>query len=153
MASAAPQRAVKLNGVTAEAVDLTAEQVQELTNSSSGWRKCQVPALLGVPLAMKQLAPTTAATRPTFEQPAVFLLMDPRSGFAPPDVQQNGLGEVLLARTDGKDYTVTELWQLHEYNCHLMNRWGDWLEDGMDSPDVQEELQEALSPQGFADHT
>ena len=23
----------------------------------------------------------------------------------------------------------------------------------MDSPDVQEELQEALSPQGFADHT
>lgn len=102
MASAAPQRAVKLNGVTAEAVDLTAEQVQELTNSSSGWRKCQVPALLGVPLAMKQLAPTTAATRPTFEQPAVFLLMDPRSGFAPPDVQQNGLGEVLLARTDGE---------------------------------------------------
>ncbi|WIA30572.1 hypothetical protein OEZ86_000655 [Tetradesmus obliquus] len=79
--------------------------------------------------------------------------MDPRSGFAPPDVQQNGLGEVLLARTDGKDYTVTELWQLHEYNCHLMNRWGDWLEDGMDSPDVQAELQEALSPQGFADHT
>jgi hypothetical protein len=51
---------------------------------------------------MKQLAPTTAATRPTFEQPAVFMLIDPLSGFAPPDVQINGLGEVLLARTDGE---------------------------------------------------
>jgi hypothetical protein len=102
MAAAAPQRAVKLIGVKADAVDLTAEQVQELNSSSGGWRKCPVPALLGIPLAMKQLAPTTAATRPTFEQPAVFMLIDPRNGFAPPDVQLNGLGEVLLARTDGE---------------------------------------------------
>jgi hypothetical protein len=102
MATAGRQRAVKLNGVKADAVDLTAEQALGLTNSSSGWRKCPVPTLLGIPLAMKQLAPTTAATRPTFEQPAVFMLIDPLSGFAPPDVQINGLGEVLLARTDGE---------------------------------------------------
>jgi hypothetical protein len=102
----ASQRAVKLNGVTADGVDLTAEQLLELASSSSrsssGWRSCPVPELLGIPLVMKQLAPTTAANRPTFEQPAVFLLMDPVTGFAPPEVQMNGLGEVLLARTDGE---------------------------------------------------
>lgn len=71
-----------------------------LTQSSSwSWKDCPVPSLLGVPLELQRLAPHLP--RPDFEQPAVLLLMDPLTGFAPMDVQFSGLGEVLLARTDG----------------------------------------------------
>lgn len=92
-----------------------------------------------------------------------MLLLYSTGGFAPPWVQWDGLGEVLLAREDGEegsgplstcflgvtptkrccdpppnasklsvcvhtcctageDWTVDELWQLHDYNCSLLDR-------------------------------
>jgi len=96
------QRCVKLFGLQTQQMQLNAEQQLELAGCHAGrltWKDCPVPSLLGVPLALKRLAPHLP--RPNFEQPAVLLLMDPLTGFAPMDVQFSGLGEVLLARTDG----------------------------------------------------
>lgn len=45
------------------------------------------------------------------------------AGFAPSEVQLGGLGPVMVARTDGRDLSVDEVWQLHDYNCHLMDVW------------------------------
>lgn len=94
------QTGVQLKGTQAQEVSLT--QQQSRTLSSGSWISCQVPTLLGIPMAMKQLAPTTQATRLQWECAAVYMLVDPNSGFAPGWVQMNGRGEVLLARTDGE---------------------------------------------------
>ncbi len=40
-------------------------------------------------------------------QLAVYQLIDPVSGFASPEVLQQGLGEVVFARMDGEDLTTT----------------------------------------------
>lgn len=52
----------------------------------------------------------------------------------------------------GKDFTASEFWQLHDYNCHLMDMWSDWAED-LDSAGVEEERSNALSPAAFAAYT
>ncbi|PNH07307.1 hypothetical protein TSOC_006258 [Tetrabaena socialis] len=112
-----------------------------------GWRRCEVPALLGLPLALFPLASNGSAgplpgnnEKGSDESMAVFLLIDPASGFAPTDVQLGGLGPVLVARTDGKDFTPKELLQLHSYNQLLMQRW-DRL--------APHELGRALTPSAF----
>lgn len=92
-----PQQAVNLYGFKASDAQLSTRDSQ----FTDKWMQCPVPNLLGVPLVMKQLAPTTTATRPDNESPAVYLMIDPVSGFAPNWIQLNGLGEVLLARSDG----------------------------------------------------
>jgi hypothetical protein len=110
---AAPQVAVRLEGIKAVAVQLNEEQTLQLHwggpapygRRSHGWMSCRVPSMLGLPLALKQLAPTTHATRLDFEQPAVLLLIDPSSGYAPGWVQIDGLGPILVARTDGEQRT------------------------------------------------
>lgn len=71
-----PQRGVRLLGSKAAAVDLSAELLGVTT---SKWRSCPVPKLLGIPLSLMQLAPTTHSTRVQWEQPAVLMLMDPKS--------------------------------------------------------------------------
>jgi hypothetical protein len=95
-----PQKGVQLKGTQAHEVPLTQEQAGSLRCGS--WISCQVPTMLGIPLAMLRLAPTTQSTRLQWECAATYMLVDPSSGFAPGWVQMNGLGEVLLARTDGK---------------------------------------------------
>eukprot|EP00882_Tetradesmus_deserticola_P033733 GHRQ01038558.1.p1 GENE.GHRQ01038558.1~~GHRQ01038558.1.p1 ORF type:complete len:126 (+),score=28.41 GHRQ01038558.1:269-646(+) len=72
-----PQRAVRLLGIKASAVELSGQQMTDVTGCK--WRNCPVPTLLGIPLALKQLAPTTHANRVDFEQPAVLMLMEPKS--------------------------------------------------------------------------
>ncbi|KAF8060316.1 hypothetical protein HT031_004852 [Scenedesmus sp. PABB004] len=151
---------VRLYGVDATAVELTAEQAAGLPAAAPlnpgrcagarSWITCPVPVLLGLPLALQQLAPTNFNTRVKFEQPAVFLLIDPKSGFAPPWVQLDGLGEVLLARTDGVDFTVPELWEVQQYLDHLINRYKDWLADGPDTARATAERAAALSPAAWA---
>ncbi|KAF6257436.1 hypothetical protein COO60DRAFT_1227797 [Scenedesmus sp. NREL 46B-D3] len=144
------QRGVRLLGTQASAVELSEQQMLDVT--SCKWRNCPVPTLLGIPLALKQLAPTTYGNRVKREQPAVLMLMDPKSGFAPAWVQLNGLGEVLLARTDGENLTVDELWQLHDYNCKLLDRYSCWCEEG-DTREVVAQRTAALTPSAYAQYT
>ena len=40
---------------------------------------------------------------------AVYTLVDPVSGFAPLEIQLGGLGKVMLARTDGEDFTSDDM--------------------------------------------
>jgi hypothetical protein len=136
---AAPQIAVRLEGIKAVELQLSAEDTLKLhingparygERSSSGWMSCRVPSMLGLPLTIKQLAPTTHDSRLRFEQPAVLLLINPGSGFAPDWVQWDGLGPILVARSDGEH----NLLQQHDLMCRsrhqqllqdqLGQRWG-----------------------------
>jgi hypothetical protein len=99
LAALPPQRAVKVRGSEAVEALLTRQQARQLAEGEDPpWRACRVPALLGLPLALRQLAPTR---RLQSEHVAVYMMVDPVTGFAPDWVQMNGLGEVLLARSDG----------------------------------------------------
>lgn len=44
---------------------------------------------------------------------------------------------------------MDEMWRVHDYNCHLMDLWGDWAEDP-GAPAVQQARAAALTPQAFA---
>jgi hypothetical protein len=96
-----PQKAVTIASYTVDEVDLNGAQSQ----SSASWHACPTPKMLGLPLALKQL---NKAQRFSNESMAVYLLADPRSGFAPPWAQ-SGLGPVLVARTDGEDFTKEQM--------------------------------------------
>ena len=61
-------------------------------------------------------------------EPAVFFLVDPVNGLAPGDVEACGLGPVLVARSDGEDFTVPEMWELHDYLLHLMEGWSEFTD-------------------------
>lgn len=73
------------------------------TRASDGWVRCAVPALLGLPLAYRRMG---FGQQLDNEQLAVLLCIDPITGLAPAEIQANGLGTVLVARTDGKDFTT-----------------------------------------------
>lgn len=104
--------------------------------------KCPIPNCLGVPLVLIQLAPEV--THSGNEPMAVKLLCDPITGFAPMFVQLFGLGPVLVARSDGEDFTVAEMFRVYDYLQHLMDRWDD--EDWDD-----EVRKAALTPSAFHD--
>ena len=47
---------------------------------------------------------------------------------APLDVQLHGIGPVLVARTDGVDFTTDDMAALHHYNKHLMDVWSEFTD-------------------------
>eukprot|EP00798_Chlamydomonas_sp_ICE-L_P016013 gene16013-22150_t len=77
----------------------------------------------------KKRLPSVSILRPRLlkESMAVYLMIDPVTGFAPLQVQMEGLGKVLLARQDGRDFDEEALGDLHQYNSHLMEIWTEGL--------------------------
>lgn len=73
-----PQLGVQVEGGDVQPMPLTAQQVRACcSGGSSGglpWRLCKVPGMLGVPLALLQLAPTSFSTRLKWERYCVLLL-------------------------------------------------------------------------------
>ncbi|KAG1671805.1 hypothetical protein FOA52_000182 [Chlamydomonas sp. UWO 241] len=144
-----PIKAVHLLCMDASAVTLTDAQVASLEAAASWgtsrsvvvpgigstprplWRRCPMANQFGIPLMLLQLAPTTAQhvqNRPNgySENPAFLMLSTTDDGLAPPEFQINGVGPVLLARTDGVEFTVDDMWHLHDYQSRLMDYFPDW---------------------------
>ncbi|CAM9799646.1 unnamed protein product, partial [Sphacelaria rigidula] len=83
----------------------------------SGWELCPVVNMLGVPLAIKKarncccplcVGPTGTDPVPS-NQISTRLAIEPHTGMAPPrwaGSEHNHLGTVVVARTDGRDFTV-----------------------------------------------
>ena len=137
------QKAIRLVGLEVSDVDLSFDETSQVPS----WRKLPIPTMLGLPLAMRQLEPhAPRSSRPSNESPGVYLVTDPQSGFAPPEILMGGLGPVILARTDGQDFTHSQWWKLHDYNCHLMDSFGDWLDAGAAGDQAR---RQALTPQAF----
>lgn len=80
----------------------------------------------------------------TFNYAALLPFNGTLAGFAPMDVQARGLGPVLVARTDSRDFTLEDMGILHDYMCHLIDMWGNWLEQGANQERVR-----ALTPAAF----
>lgn len=54
----------------------------------------------------------------------------------------------------GEDLPTAQFWEVHDYMCHLMDRWSDWAELRYENP--AEELKErssALKPEAFQKYT
>lgn len=116
------------------------------TPVADGWERCPVPALLGLPLAYRRMG---VKRQHSNESAATLLTIDPDTGFAPMEVQACGVGPVLVARTDGEDFTVEEMEDLHAYNVHLMEIWPE--ENGMNLDDAWKERH--YSPAAFRNFT
>ena len=104
--AASGQEGVFVLGTTATQQRLSAAEAAACAALTGGWKRCPVPTLLGIPLAMLQLP--SIGPKPDSEQLAVWLTISRETGLAPPEVQQ-GLGPVLVACTDGADLTDTQL--------------------------------------------
>eukprot|EP00899_Mesostigma_viride_P000065 jgi/Mesvir1/10059/Mv12127-RA.1 len=129
------------------ACDLTGHPVREVCDvnddwGGATWRVCHVPTMLGVPLVMLKLAPKVG-TQETNNARATLLLVDPETGLAPRDVLSFPPAPVMVARTDGEDFTVKEMLQLDDYLHNLMDSWGDW---NAGAPGSQRAKARALSP-------
>ncbi|CEL92577.1 unnamed protein product [Vitrella brassicaformis CCMP3155] len=107
--SAAAGTAVKgilIKGCSMENVEIPASVLP--VSAANGWHKCKVPHLMGIPLMIRQWQ----AYKPedfTDNQVATRLMIEPDSGFAPPQWlggPHNMLGRVMVARTDGKPFTI-----------------------------------------------
>lgn len=100
------QLAVRICGMLPQAAVLTENDVAD----ASRWRRCPVPAMMGVPLAVRTVPPRPREdARPSNECMGVYLLIDPVSGFAPAEVLTRGLGPVLVARTDGQPFSLDDM--------------------------------------------
>ncbi|GBF98577.1 hypothetical protein Rsub_11302 [Raphidocelis subcapitata] len=138
-----PQPAVEIRGSQVTAAQLSGERSQALARGRGrGWMDCPVPELLGLPIKMLRLG----TPRLQNESLATYLLVSPSHGFAPNDVQANGLGAVVVARSDGEAITPDEVWSLHNYMCNLMDEWPKWLDD---PEGTREEKRRALTPAAF----
>lgn len=106
-----PQQGIVLRGWDAEAAAVSHADAAACSSLTGGWRRCPVPTLLGIPIAVLPLVggAGTAQGRVLDEVMGVGLMIDPVTGFAPTDILMNGLGRVLIARTDGVSFTTTEL--------------------------------------------
>ena len=105
--------------------------------------RCLIAARLGLPLVLLQLS--SPCPPYSDESMAVKLLADPESGFAPSFVHIDGLGNVMVARSDGEDFTLQDMLKLHRYNEHLMSRWDSFTE----TPDGRAARDAALSPAAY----
>ena len=94
----------------------------------NGWLKlCPVPTMLGIPLVVKTIRPY-----PNYNvvnsQPAVFLLTEPNTGFAPIGWQLGrscNKGMLGFARTDGIPFTTHAYSELQDFLYNLMDTYSD----------------------------
>ncbi len=110
---------------------------------TGNWMGCPVPKLLGVPLAIKII---DRSRRSSDERIAVFMLADEKTGLAPMDFQRNGVGVVVMARTDGQDLTETNIRELNNYLHSLMDLWPEL---DLTQPRDRAQLQKALSVEEY----
>ena len=75
------------------------------------WEKCTVPAMLGVPIQVMRLR---AYNIVPYREIAVFMMVDPVTGFAPPEWSSN-LGVLAFIRTDHKEFKMDLFWSLYSY--------------------------------------
>ena len=75
------------------------------------WKECTVPAMLGVPIKVMRLRPYTSLPH---REIAVFMMVDPVTGFAPPEWSRD-LGVLAFVRTDLKEFKMDLFWSLYSY--------------------------------------
>ena len=93
-----------------------------LVELNFSWEKCPAPVLLGVPLMVKSIRRYSGAS-PKF-QPAVFMMIDPETGFAPPEWQLGphcNRGMLGFAREDRTSLTCEDWVVLYDYIYGLMD--------------------------------
>ena len=82
---------------------------------------------IGFPLVMKRTE-TAAAGRSLEDNPhATWLMIDPTTGFAPAK-WQSGVGNVIVARADGKALETATLGAITDYISDIMEAFGDGAE-------------------------
>eukprot|EP00903_Cladosiphon_okamuranus_P008890 g8510.t1 len=122
----------------------------------NGWELCPVVNMLGVPLAIKKVAPcgcqVCVGSQSSIPEPslqvATRLAIEPHNGLAPPRWQGgpgNHLGTVVAARTDQQDFTGQDWAVLDDYI--LNNIFDVW---GMDPFERQQQLPHVYSAQMYA---
>jgi hypothetical protein len=100
----------------------------ELTDRTI-WHICRVPTMLGVPLVVKRLGPSTNIQD---REIAVFMMVDPVTGFAPLPWQSGAhqkLGRLLFAFADGRPLSFNMVWSVYSYIYDLMDLYSDGKED------------------------
>ena len=84
-----------------------------------------VSVRIGYPLVMKRVVPTALPRGPdTDNRHATWLMIDPETGFAPPE-WQGGIGSVHVARPDGQPLTSDTLAGITDYVSDILNAFGD----------------------------
>ena len=73
---------VVLNGTCSIQEQYPREQITK----ENGWEDCPVPSMLGIPLMAKPMRPYPSGRVPQ-QQFAVFMMVEPNSGLAPPNWQ------------------------------------------------------------------
>lgn len=92
----------------------------------SGWEQCPAPTLIGVPLMVKAIRPYPGQMPQS--QMAVFMMIDPATGFAPPHWQLGphcNKGMIGFARRDGSPFTTDDFYDLYDYIFSLMDIYPD----------------------------
>eukprot|EP00798_Chlamydomonas_sp_ICE-L_P007611 gene7611-766_t len=121
-----------------------AGEPQEGKHGMQSWKRCDVPNMLGLKLALLPLAPGLAPSLAD-ERYAFFLLVDPISGLVTTQLAIQGLGPALVARVVNQDFTKDDFLDLNEYNEYLMDCWPEWT-----SASDADRLRRRLSPDMFA---
>ncbi|KAJ7170913.1 hypothetical protein C8R43DRAFT_981575 [Mycena crocata] len=89
---------------------------------------CPVSAKVGLPLVMYrhlQTNPLSMGRDADLDnQRATYLMIDPQSGYAPPE-WQSCVGSVTVMRRDGKPLTLESIETIWMYHDHLLDCFGD----------------------------
>ncbi|KAJ7754492.1 hypothetical protein B0H16DRAFT_1542561 [Mycena metata] len=89
---------------------------------------CPVSAKVGLPIVIYRHLredPLSMSREPGLDnQKATFLMIDPESGFAPPEWQAC-VGSVTVMRKDGKPLTRESIETIWMYHDHLLDLFGD----------------------------
>ncbi|MHB1954496.1 MAG: hypothetical protein ACYCOU_12185 [Sulfobacillus sp.] len=114
---------------------------------------CPIPNACGIPLAVIRTAAKGGYDRAALDnQLATYLMAEVDSGFAADEWQQ-GLGEVIIFRRDGKSLTKDHLISLWEFMSSLMfynvgdtqyDNWDSMIADGCISPETFHEFMSKL---------
>ncbi|CAG9462511.1 unnamed protein product [Pedinophyceae sp. YPF-701] len=138
--------AITVEGHTVEEVRVPASSVPTAKRVPRGWVRCPVPHMLGVPLYIKR--GLGQLSKQVFQEQVVYMMVDPVSGFAPPDWQggpaMGFVGKCMLARADGADMSNKVYRELFDYIWYLM----DFYTEGRG----EEVAREMLDPESFAEH-
>jgi hypothetical protein len=89
---------------------------------------CPVPHLCGIPLMVAKVRPfVELGDRSTYDnQWATYLLISPKSGFAPPR-WQSYVGPVVAYRDDEEDFCWGDMLILNSYLSHLLDKFSEGL--------------------------
>lgn len=77
-------------------------------------------ALCGVPLVLVRVRPVDQRDN----QAATYIMIDPVSGFAPPE-WQDSIGEVIAFRADRKPFTSAHFYAVWDFFCVVLDAYGD----------------------------